>query len=53
MPDEIWVFDQHAKTLAKEIFAESKIVLQSNFYLEHMVNLAKIEKEPDIPESQT
>ena len=50
LPDEIWVFDDHAMSLASGIFPDTKIFLQQNFYLEHMVNLAKVEKEPDIPE---
>jgi hypothetical protein len=50
LPDEIWVFDKYAQILANKIFPETKTVLQTNFYLEHMVKLAKMEKEPDIPE---
>ena len=50
LPDEIWVFDDHAMSLASGIFPDTKIFLQQNFYLEHMVNLAKVEKEPNIPE---
>jgi hypothetical protein len=50
LPDEIWVFDDHAMSLASRIFPDTNIFLQHNFYLEHMINLAKAEKEPHIPE---
>ena len=50
LPDEIWVFDDHALHLASGIFPDTNIFLKQNFYLEHMVNLAKVEKQPKIPE---
>lgn len=50
LPDEIWVFDDHAMSLASRIFPDTNIYLQHNFYLEHMINLAKVEKEPYVPE---
>ena len=50
LPDEIWVFDEHALDLATKIFLDTPIVLQKNFYLEHMISLAKAEEVPYIPE---
>ena len=50
LPDEIWVFDEHALDLANKIFLDTPIVLQKNFYLEHMISLAKAEEVPYIPE---
>ena len=50
LPDEIWVFDEYALDLATKIFLDTLIVQQQNFYLEHMLRLAKAEDEPNIPE---
>lgn len=50
LPDEIWVFDDHALDIASKIFFDIKLLLQKNFYLEYIVDSAENEMEPDIPE---
>ncbi len=45
LPDIIWVFDEFAEKIAKNIFTETKIEAYENFYLKNLVrNIKKIEK---------
>ncbi len=45
LPDIIWVFDEFAEKIAKNIFTEIKIECYENFYLKNLVkNIKKIEK---------
>lgn len=42
LPDEIWVTDVHAKMLAEKVFANLKIVLLPNLYLDDLVQEVRL-----------
>ena len=41
VPDEIWVSDEYAYNIAYDLFANSKVILKKNYYLNHEIKKIK------------
>lgn len=53
LPDMIWVFDKFAEKIAKNLFKETNIQRQTNFYLESLVKeITPIEKKQPYEKSR-